>query len=125
MISCIAVLLISENSRELPRTPRTYRELLITENSRELLITENSRELLITDNFRELPRTTIYRELPKTTNYRELPRTNISLDSFSTILNYNHTIHLSGKSGEFQYINAQKTYVLYQNFQEVPIMRGG
>ena len=52
------VLLISENSRELPRTPanltRTYRELLITENSRELLITENSRELLITENSREL-----------------------------------------------------------------------
>ena len=81
------VLLISENSRELPRTPensreltanlprithyrelpRTYRELLITENSRELLITENSRELLITENSRELLITENSREL--TANY--------------------------------------------------------
>ena len=33
---------------------------------------------------------------------------NISLDSFSNTLNFNHTIHFPGKLTEFQHFNAQK-----------------
>ena len=50
---------------------------------------------------------------------------NISLDSFSNTLNFNHTIHFPGKLTEFQHVNAQKSCVLYQHFEKVPTMGGG
>ena len=50
---------------------------------------------------------------------------NISLDSFSNTLNFNHTIHFPGKLTEFQHFNAQKSCVLYQHFEKVPTMGGG
>ena len=41
---------------------------------------------------------------------------NISLDSFSNTLNYNHTIHFQAKLGEFYNFNARNTWVLHQSF---------
>ena len=50
---------------------------------------------------------------------------NISLDSFSSTFNCNHTINFQAKLGEFQHLYAGKTCVLYHNFEKFPTMEGG
>ena len=53
-----------------------------------------------------------------------LESNNISLDSFSNTLNFNHTIHFPGKLTEFQHFNARKSCVLYQHFEKKSACHG-